>query len=523
MKKSSKQTLILLSGLVVCLFVFFISPALAADFSFDGAALCVDTGVDAGAGALSCRLFNGDETNEDLDVFLNDQISLIAINKPGSITLRADTRQTSPFALTLTYTDSSCACRYNFVTNGKQTDEDGATASSLVSCTEGKKESVFSDERLSGLVIIPESDEKPRECRVILQNLCLVTDEGSAFVGSDGTVCDNNRTWNDAASAYVIQGLSTVDDNVPISGEAEDEGAGNDEPVEIPIGLSQKVQNLYTWAVGLAGIVALGIIIFGGVLYASSAGNPSRMTEAKSWITHALLGLSLLFAAHLILGFINPNLTKLDEIFLAQNVNPQSGGLELEAGAGEDAMCISRALANTVDYGNCDGIYTTQNARAGNFGDQRCNFKNGLTVFEQGLRDELRARLIADYPDLCEWRRNRIIGIIVDELIPCETGNTFSPNSVRLRGDVGLDTPECTGAWGLFQMGKHPDRGGDGNPATYNVGDVDWKEQVHNAAHHLMEYGEGYWVPDDPNTLSCWPRSETMDAILNESCTGNST
>ncbi|MBU2101110.1 hypothetical protein KKH05_00060, partial [Patescibacteria group bacterium] len=60
---------------------------------------------------------------------------------------------------------------------------------------------------------------------------------------------------------------------------------------DIQIGLADKITNLFNWAVSLAGLLALAIIIYGGVSYAASAGNPSRISEAKKWITSAFLGL----------------------------------------------------------------------------------------------------------------------------------------------------------------------------------------------------------------------------------------
>src|SRR3989344_2518520 len=96
----------------------------------------------------------------------------------------------------------------------------------------------------------------------------------------------------------------------------------------IPLGLAQRVSNTYTWALGIGGMVALGIIIFGGVLYSASGGNPSRMDEAKKWIQHALFGLALLFSSYILLNFINPDLTRLEEIFLEPN--PQVQGPTLE-------------------------------------------------------------------------------------------------------------------------------------------------------------------------------------------------
>jgi len=64
--------------------------------------------------------------------------------------------------------------------------------------------------------------------------------------------------------------------------------------------------NIFTWALGFGGIVALGVIIYGGILYISSAGNASKQTDAKEWIMSAIYGLLLLLAGFMILFTINP-------------------------------------------------------------------------------------------------------------------------------------------------------------------------------------------------------------------------
>ena len=70
------------------------------------------------------------------------------------------------------------------------------------------------------------------------------------------------------------------------------------------------IVNFYTFALVIAGILAFGAIVFGGIKYATSAGNASSQAEGRSWIWNALLGLLLLAGAYLILYTINPNLTK---------------------------------------------------------------------------------------------------------------------------------------------------------------------------------------------------------------------
>ena len=72
------------------------------------------------------------------------------------------------------------------------------------------------------------------------------------------------------------------------------------------------IAGFYSFALMIGGVLAFGAIVYGGVLYAASAGNPSQQSEGKEWIKSALLGLLLLAAAYLILYTINPNLVNLN-------------------------------------------------------------------------------------------------------------------------------------------------------------------------------------------------------------------
>lgn len=68
----------------------------------------------------------------------------------------------------------------------------------------------------------------------------------------------------------------------------------------------KSVNDIFTWTLGIGGVAALGVIIFGGVMYITSAGNASRQEDAKEWIKAAIYGLILLAAGYLILNTINP-------------------------------------------------------------------------------------------------------------------------------------------------------------------------------------------------------------------------
>jgi hypothetical protein len=66
--------------------------------------------------------------------------------------------------------------------------------------------------------------------------------------------------------------------------------------------------NILNWAIGIGSVVAVGVIVYGGILYTASAGKPSMQEDAKEWIKSAIYGLLLLFASYLILNTINPAL-----------------------------------------------------------------------------------------------------------------------------------------------------------------------------------------------------------------------
>ncbi|MGC9598850.1 MAG: sensory rhodopsin II transducer [Minisyncoccia bacterium] len=71
------------------------------------------------------------------------------------------------------------------------------------------------------------------------------------------------------------------------------------------------VSGFYGFALLIAGILAFGAIVYGGIKYAASRGNPSAESEGKSWVTNALLGLLLLAGAYIILYTVNPQLVSL--------------------------------------------------------------------------------------------------------------------------------------------------------------------------------------------------------------------
>jgi hypothetical protein len=71
------------------------------------------------------------------------------------------------------------------------------------------------------------------------------------------------------------------------------------------------IHNFYQFAIFIAGVLAFAVVVYGGVRYMASVGNPSGQSDAKEWIFGALIGLVLLAGAYLVLNVINPQLTNL--------------------------------------------------------------------------------------------------------------------------------------------------------------------------------------------------------------------
>lgn len=70
------------------------------------------------------------------------------------------------------------------------------------------------------------------------------------------------------------------------------------------ISLAQHLQNALKAATSLVAIIAVAVIIYGGVLYITSAGDPKKAEQAKSLVLYTIVGLLLIGAAAIIVNFI---------------------------------------------------------------------------------------------------------------------------------------------------------------------------------------------------------------------------
>lgn len=72
--------------------------------------------------------------------------------------------------------------------------------------------------------------------------------------------------------------------------------------------LPSYLEYLYYAGIGITGIIALVIVIWGGVIHLTSAGDPNRMRSGRQKIVAGLSGIAIILGAHLTLNTINPQI-----------------------------------------------------------------------------------------------------------------------------------------------------------------------------------------------------------------------
>lgn len=103
---------------------------------------------------------------------------------------------------------------------------------------------------------------------------------------------------------YITQGQgSTYDLLAPLPGGTQQ--------LDAKTGFLQYAKQMFPFLLSIAAILAVVMIVVGGIQYVASAGNTSLLGDAKDRIYNAMLGLLLALTAWLILYTINPDLLTL--------------------------------------------------------------------------------------------------------------------------------------------------------------------------------------------------------------------
>ncbi len=114
----------------------------------------------------------------------------------------------------------------------------------------------------------------------------------------------------------IPQTSQAADDAISFTPQIAIPGYNGGKITEYSIGLY--ILAIYKYAIGIVGILATVVLMYGGIRWLTSGGSSEKIGDAKAWIGAALSGLVLALASFLILNTINPELVKI------QSINPDN-------------------------------------------------------------------------------------------------------------------------------------------------------------------------------------------------------
>ena len=122
--------------------------------------------------------------------------------------------------------------------------------------------------------------------------------DGVLFVAGKN-LCDDYAGYNDTGIAVTCDAnCEVVFDactGVPLGGWG-DECA----PAGVPTDLKAAIMNVTNWILGFVAIIATLIVIYGGVLYLTAAGNEEAVEKGKKTISYGIIGIVICGLAYAI-------------------------------------------------------------------------------------------------------------------------------------------------------------------------------------------------------------------------------
>ncbi len=135
--------------------------------------------------------------------------------------------------------------------------------------------------------------------------------------------------------------------------------------------IANYVRAIYKYAIGIVGILAAVVLMFGGIIWLTAGGNATQIGNAKAWIGASLTGLVLALLSYMILATVNPAL-----------VNFKISAIQTPPEASSTQQTIGNAIK--ID-GCCDRACNTPGVNkdncASNYGGDWKDNQSGLVYF----------------------------------------------------------------------------------------------------------------------------------------------
>lgn len=148
-------------------------------------------------------------------------------------------------------------------------------------------------------------------------------------------------------------------------------------PVTTATTFQDYLVRLYQFAVGISGIVAVGMIVWGSIYISAFTESIDKKSEGREMITSAIIGIMLLLGSYLLLRTINPRIVALGESLTSQAVPQNTTATttqQMGPGVCADPATITGAAHTPIDY----NVYPTSTQNT-------CAYRR-LYIYKDGLR-----------------------------------------------------------------------------------------------------------------------------------------
>lgn len=129
---------------------------------------------------------------------------------------------------------------------------------------------------------------------------------------------------------------------------------GTRQTIRADSSLGEVIKYFLGWAIILGALIAFGSLIYGGMLFLTSTGNPARLKDAKTRIFNSFFGLLVLLSSYLILTIINPQLVVMriekEPIELGVILLTEEGVAELEGGGADLESLFRQGKARSLIF-----------------------------------------------------------------------------------------------------------------------------------------------------------------------------
>lgn len=174
-------------------------------------------------------------------------------------------------------------------------------------------------------------------------------------------------------------------------------------PAAGPVDLSMYMIGLYNFLLSIVGIVAVMMLIFGGMRYITAMGSSSAISSAKDIVTSALFGLLLALISWVIVSTINPDILYIKNP--TSKLPPSTAGVRDVACTKSNSPCVcnnntppvgpppatpdtcsdlcrkeNRCAFTPADSTTCIAIGANNQGVADTSGVLQCNCVNGVVV-----------------------------------------------------------------------------------------------------------------------------------------------